>query len=61
MKAILGKQILEKFRRKRISNEVFEELDADEVILFVSEAVIEVCRINERNIPQETKQVSRRW
>ena len=61
MKAILGMQILEKFRRKRISNEVFEELDADEVILFVSEAVIEVWRINERNIPQETKQVSRRW
>ena len=60
MKAILGMQILEKFRRKRISNEVFEELDADEVILFVAEAVIEVCRINERNIPQETKQVSRR-
>ena len=60
MKAILGMQILEKFRRKRISNEVFEELDADEVILFVSEAVIEVCRINARNIPQATKQVSRR-
>ena len=60
MKAILGMQILEKFRRKRISNEVFEELDGDEVILFVAEAVIEVCRIKERNIPQETKQVSRR-
>ena len=60
MKAILGMQILGKFRRKRISNEVFEELDADEVILFVSEAVIEVCGINERNILQETKQVSRR-
>ena len=60
MKAILGMHILGKFRRKRIPNEVFEELDGDEVILFVAEAVIEVCRINERNILQETKQVSRR-